>query len=86
MGPALPPPHRAQESFHLWEVWGWQVEAVPLLPLLSGCWPFKAAGCQGLSWGDPKGRVWSGTRGPFSCCCCLRAAHRLAWGGRQGGG
>lgn len=62
----------------------WWVElgskAASLLPLLSGHWPFKAAGCQGLSRGDPKGRVWSGTRGPFSCCCHLRlrAAHGQA--------
>lgn len=48
----------------------------------SGCWPFKAAGCQGLSPGDPEGRAWSGTRSPFSCH--LRAAHRPAWGGRRG--
>ena len=84
-------------------VWGWQPPTPvhspslagvwlgrgggPLLPLLCGHWPFKAAGGQGLSRGYPKGRVWSGTRGPFSCRCHLRAAHGLAWvGGREEAG
>lgn len=37
-----------------------------------------------MSQGYPKGRVWLGTRGPFSGCCHLRAAYRLACvGGRE---
>lgn len=77
------PPRPAQQFFHLWEGWGLGVQAVPLPPLLSGSWPFKAAGCQGLSRGDPKGRVWSGTRGPFSTAAA--SGQPAGWGGRLGG-
>ena len=78
-----PTPTHALQFLYLWEAGGWGLgakQSPPPFPFL-GHWPFKPAGCQGLSWSDPKGRVWSGTRGPFNCCCRLRAAHRLAWGG-----
>lgn len=84
-----PTPTHALQFFHLWEVGGWGLgakQSPPPFPFL-GHWPFKPAGCQGLSWSDPKGRVWSGTRGPFNCCCRLRAAHGLAcWPGVVRGG
>lgn len=78
-----PPPRRHFSSSIFGRLGGraWEQSGGPLLSPFSGHWPFKPAGCQGLSWSDPKGRVWSGTRGPFNCCCRLRAAHRLAWGG-----
>lgn len=88
LGTAVPPPaQRASQVCRLWEGCGLGVEAAPLLPLLSGHWPFKAAGCQGLSQGYPKGRVWSGTRGPFSCCTLLPppGSPQAGLGGRRGG-
>lgn len=82
-----PPPQRRHFSSSIFGRLGggaWEQSGGPLLSPFSGHWPFKPAGCQGLSWSDPKGRVWSGTRGPFNCCCRLRAAHRLAWVVRGG--
>lgn len=69
MQPNTPPQHRGTPFSH------------PAFPL--GRWPFKGAGCPGLSPGDPKGRVWPGTRGSFSC---LLPAHGQggAWLGLQG--
>lgn len=80
-----PPPRMHFSSFSIFGRLGggaWEQRWPPPFPF-SGHWPFKPAGCQGLSWSDPMGRVWSGTRGPFNCCCRL-AAHRLAWVVRGG--
>lgn len=83
-------PHHAHQ-FHLWEGWCLGAKAFSLLPLPSGCWPFKARACPGVTrrggcgWEQGAHSAAAAAATRLGRSRCLRAAYRLAWDGRWEG-